>query len=198
MKKILCGTCLLILGLPSAFAWTTYQQNSSPSALMNQGNSYGQNDLYSNNNNINPYSTFQSAYNPSSARNNTNAYGTQVNSYNGQFQGVISQPTQSANSITNPYGQHGGVYNANHPSAPYTPQKWNNPYSTYQNSYNDNSVRNNSEQYGVQYQDGNGYGIGANHIPGNYNTGTVSGSYAQSPFTSTSVVNPYDQNKTFY
>lgn len=198
MKKILCGTCLLILGLPNAFAWTTYSQNSSPSTLMHLGNSYTLNDLYSNNNNNHPYSVFQSAYNPNSLRNNTNAYGTQVNSYDGNFQGVISQPGHNSNSITNPYGQHGGVYNANHPSIPYTPQKWNNPYSTYQDAYNDSSVRNNSQQYGVQYQDGYGYTIGADHAPGNYNTDTVSSSYSQSPFDSKSVVNPYDRNKIFY
>ena len=179
-----------------AFAWTFYLKNMSPSELRDQGNIYTQNNLYSKFNNSNPYSTFQSVYDPRSARNNFNVYSAHVTTYQGQFQGNISHQVPDPLSITNPYGPHGRVFNIGHPSQPYTPHKWNNPYSAFQNPYNVKGARNNS-QYGVQYGDSEGNYIGATNRRA-YHSNSVIIPYSNSPFNPRNVANPYGRNKRFY
>lgn len=191
MNKFFISILLLLLSASQAFAWVSYQQNMSPQDFRDRGNSYGQNDLYSTDNNNHPYSVFQNVYDKNSARNNPK-YSAHINSYDGKFQGNIGQQMHDSNSITNPYGQHGGVYKPNHPSKPYTPDKWNNPYSTFQKPYIPESIHNNSK-YGVQYNDGYGHNIGATTASGSYNASA----YQHSPFDPTSVQNPYGQNKKF-
>ncbi len=195
MFKLLIIISILIISSSSAFAWTSYQKGMSPSDLQNKANTYTQNDLFSNNNNNNPYSTFQSVYNQNSARNNFNAYSAPVNTYSGQYQGNISQQVQDPKSITNPYGQHGIVFSGNHPSNPYTPQKWNNPFSTFQSPYGPNGARNNN-QYGVQYNDSYGNNIGSSnsHV---YYSNSVTIPYGNSPYNPQHVTNPYGTNKKF-
>lgn len=186
---------LMVLTVPYAYAFTYFQKGHSPSELLQKGNRYQNKNIYSTKNNLNGYSTFQSPYKSDSVRNSPDKYGYHVKTYNNQKQGVIAPQVKGSNNITNPYGTHGNIYGKNHPSKPYTPQKWNNPYSNVQNPYHTKSFRN-DHKYGLQLKDSNGKVLGANH-PHSNQPNSVPNTYSHSPFEADNVQNPYGKNKRF-
>lgn len=195
-KRFLITLVLFFISTSSALAWTSYQKDLSPFDLRGKANMYTQNNPYSKHNNNNPYSTFQGVYNPNSVHNNFDTYSAQVSTYSGQFQGNISQQIHDPKALTNPYGKYGKNFQGIHPSRPYVPQKWNNPYSTFQKPYIPQSVHNN-EQYAVKYNDGYGNKIGVAQTPTYYNFNSITNPYNNSPFNPQHVVNPYGNNKRF-
>jgi hypothetical protein len=194
MKKVITLLCAAALG-SSAYAFTYFQKGKAPSELLQKGDRYQHKNIYSTKDNLNGYSTFQDPYNANSVRNNPEKYGHQVQTYNKQKQGVIAPQVNSSKSITNPYGTHGNIYNENHPSNPYKPQKWSNPYSNVQNPYHSKSFRN-DHKYGLQLKDSNGKVLGANH-PHAKPSNSIPNIYTHSPFEAGNVQNPYGKNKRF-
>src|SRR6056297_2024131 len=160
--KIIIPILVTALAAPYAYGFTYFQKGQSPSELLQKGNRYQNKNIYNNNDNLNAYSTFQNVYDPRSVRNNPDRYGYHVKTYNNKHLGTISPQSNHQNSITNPYGTHGNVYQKNHPSQPYKSQKWDNPYSNVQNPYYGKSFRNN-QKYGLHLKDSNGKAVGTNH-----------------------------------
>lgn len=143
MQKQLITMFIVSCLLPDlSNALTFFRPNRDPVFIHHQANPYEAGNPYFTTNHNNPYSEFRSPYDPGSVFNNETKYGARTYDSLGNFQGVLGQHVDEPNSIINPYGHYGNVYNNDNVRNPYNGQNANNPYSASRSPYDPTSVFN--------------------------------------------------------